>query len=195
MIGSLRGKLATISGGFALIDVNGVGYEVTIPLSILPELPSVGEDVKFVIRQIFREDSVNLYGFANHQQRGLFDLLIGVKGCGPKFAMALLGTLGPEAIAQAIQMNDAKALAKAPGIGPKLGERIALELKDKIQDHIFEIKINSRSSPQPADDELVDALIGLGYRKFEAESAALTARESADDLQSQIKFALQALKK
>lgn len=197
MIGRLQGKLAAISGGFALVDINGVGYEVTIPLSILPELPTVGESVTLIIRQIFREDSVSLYGFANLPQRSLFDLLLDVKGCGPKFAMALLGTLGPDAIARAIQMNDSRTLSRAPGVGPKLAERICLELKDKIQEHIFDTTITQRAEkPLTRDeDELVEALLGLGYRRFEAESAAQTAREATDDLQSQIKFALQSLKK
>ncbi len=195
MIGRLRGELALVSGGLALLDVQGVGYEVTVPLSILPELPSIGEPVTLVIRQIFREDSVSLYGFSNWQQRNLFDLLLDVKGCGPKFAMALLGTLGPQAIAQAIQINDTHALSRAPGIGPRLAERIALELKDKIQEHIFEVKVASQPVQSRGEDDLVSALLALGYRRFEAESAAQAAKESASGLEEQLKHALQALKK
>src|SRR6476620_10379114 len=102
MIGSLRGQLVSVDGGVAVVECGGVGYEVLLPDSVLVRMPSVGEEVKILTRQIFREDGVTLYGFLESFQRRLFDLLISVKGCGPKIGLALIGQLGEETVANAI---------------------------------------------------------------------------------------------
>ena len=198
MIGRLRGEVAGTEGARALIDVGGVGYEVLLPESVLLRLPSPGESVTLLTRQVFREDGVTLYGFLEPFQRRLFDLLTEVKGCGPKIALSLIGQLGEDAVAGAIQAQDARSLSRASGVGPRLAERIILELREKIQEQAFMRKIESatRSASAP-EDEVVDALIALGYRRNEAESAAEAARAEGESLTSadQIRLALRTLKR
>ncbi|MEZ0327730.1 MAG: Holliday junction branch migration protein RuvA [Fimbriimonas sp.] len=196
MIGRLRGEVLELEGSLVLVDVMGVGYEVMVPDVILVQL-GVGQRVDLLIRQIFREDGVSLYGFVAPFQRRLFDLLLTVKGCGPKVGLALLGQLGEDTVASAILAQDAKILARATGVGPRLAERIALELRDKIQEESFLRRIEAASPkrrPEP-EDELVDALASLGYRKSEIDGIADQAREAGEDVQDQIRAALRLLKK
>jgi len=198
MIGRIRGELVEATGGWVTVDVGGVGYEISIPDSVWLQLPPVGETVELRVRQVFREDSVTLYGFLNAWQRRLFDLLNEVKGCGPRIALALIGQLGEEAVAGAIAGQDAKSLARATGVGPRLAERIVLELKDKIVEENLARMVDQASAPRGAavsapSDELVDALIALGYRRNEAESAARDAKDQAATVEEQIKVALRSL--
>ena len=198
MIARLRGTLVECDGATALIEAAGVGYEVNVPQSVMVSLPPIGEEAILLTRQIFREDSVTLYGFVTSFQRRLFDLLLGVKGCGPKVALSLLGTVGEEGIVNAVSVEDPRALARAPGVGPRLGERVILEIKDKILEEAAARRYETAmrpSRPAAPNDELVDALLGLGYRRNEAEAAAAAAREQADNLPDQIRVATQALRK
>jgi len=199
MIGRIRGELVEAAGGWVTVDVGGVGYEVAIPDSVWLQLPPVGEEVSLRIRQVFREDSVTLYGFINAWQRRLFDLLNEVKGCGPRIALALIGQLGEETVAGAIAGQDPKALARATGVGPRLAERIVLELKDKILEENLARLVDQASAPARAavngstNDELVEALLALGYRRTEAEAAAREAKGQAGTVEEQIKVALRSL--
>src|SRR5689334_5852589 len=113
MIGRLRGELLEVDGGMAIVDCGGVGYEVSLPESVLMRLPAPSEPVELLIRQVFREDGTTLYGFLESFQRRLFDLLLSVKGCGPKIGLALIGQLGEDAVAGAILAQDARVLARA----------------------------------------------------------------------------------
>lgn len=198
MIGRLRGNLLEVEGNTAIVDVNGVGYEVMLPELVLMRLPSPGEFVDLRIRQIFREDGVSLYGFLEPFQRRVFDMLIEVKGCGPKIGLALIGQLGEEAVASAILAQDARSLARATGVGPRLAERIILELKEKMAGEAFQRKVEASlpaAKTSSVDDELVDALLALGYRRAEAETAAEHARGQADGVEEQLRHALRTLKK
>ncbi len=196
MIGRLRGHLLEVEGNTAVVDVAGVGYEVMVPELVLMRLPAPGEPVDLRIRQIFREDGVSLYGFLEQFQRRVFDLLIEVKGCGPKIGLSLLGQLGEEAVASAILAQDVQALVRATGVGPRLAERIILELKDKMAGEAFQRKVEAAlPNRAPIEDELVDALLALGYRRQEAESAASEAREQAEGVEEQLRHALRTLKR
>jgi Holliday junction DNA helicase RuvA len=181
------------------VDCGGVGYEVAVPEAVLVQLPLPGERVDLLVRQIFREDGVWLYGFLQPFQRRLFDLLLTVKGCGPKVGLSLIGQLGEEAVASAIIIGDAKVLARATGVGPRLADRIALELKDKMQEEAVMRKIGASIPPSrhkvPAADELVEALMALGYTRKEADTAANGARDEAEDVQEQLKIALRSLQR
>jgi len=181
------------------VDVGGVGYEVLVPDSVWLQLPTVGETIELRTRQVFREDGVTLYGFMNVWQRRLFDLLTEVKGCGPKISLSLIGQLGEESVARAIVGQDSKALVRAQGVGPRLAERIILELKDKIVEENLArmvdqaVSVRAVATSSERDDELVDALIALGYRRLEAESAARQARDEAATVEDQLKAALRSL--
>jgi Holliday junction DNA helicase RuvA len=198
MIGRLRGELIEVEGNMAVIDAGGVGYEVSVPEAVLVRLGLPGERVDLITRQIFREDGVFLYGFLEPFQRRLFDLLLSVKGCGPKVGLALIGQLGEDTVAAAIVSQDARVLARATGVGARLAERIILELKDKMQEETLHRKLFAAVAPKKVPvvtDELVDALMALGYRRIEAEGAAEVAREGADGVADQLKIALNHLRK
>lgn len=198
MIGRLRGELLGIEGNLAVVNVAGVGYEVTVPEVVLVQLGSPGQPVDLITRQIFREDGVSLFGFLEPFQRRLFDLLMSVKGCGPKVGLALIGQLGEDTVASAILGQDARVLARASGVGARLAERIILELRDKIQEETLHRKLLAAQTPRKpaqAADELVEALIALGCRRGEAEAAAEIAREGAGEIGEQLKIALAHLRK
>lgn len=188
-----------MEGHLVVVECGGVGYEVSVPDTVLLRLAE-GEEVTLLTRQIFREDGVSLYGFLETFQRRLFDLLMTVKGCGPKVALSLIGTVGEDAVAGAILAQDARVLTRASGVGARLAERIILELKEKIGEEQFQRKVVAAvSAAEPVrtspPDELVDALLSLGYRRNEAESAANEARENADSVEEQLRHALKVLKK
>jgi Holliday junction DNA helicase RuvA len=195
MIGRLRGTVLETSGNLVTIDVGGVGYEVLVPDSVLVHVGREGVSADLRIRQVFREDGVTLYGFAEPGQRRLFDLLMEVKGCGPKIGLALLGQLGEETVTAAIAGQDARQLARASGVGPRLAERIILELKDKISEEVLLSRAAaSVARPVAASDEVVEALMALGYRRTEAESAADSAG-SEGSVEERIRAALRVLGK
>ncbi len=194
MIGRLRGELIEVDGGRALVECCGVGYEVVVPDNVAAELVP-GAEAILLTRQTFREDAVTLYGFTEPFQRRLFDLLLTVTGCGPKVAMALVGQ-GEDVVATAIVAQDSRVLRRAGGVGAKLAERILLELKDKMQEESFLRKAAPTPKKKaPTEDELVEALLALGYRRGEAEGAAERARDQADNVQGQIRAALALLTK
>ncbi len=198
MIGRLRGTLVERDGALVVVECAGVGYEVLVPESVLVHLPTLDVEVTLLVRQIFREDGVSLYGFLEPFQRRLFDLLMTVKGCGPKVGLSLLGMIGEDAVAGAIQTQDAKVLTRATGVGARLAERIILELREKIGEEQFARRVQAAAvvkTPTAQADELVDALLALGYRRGEAESAATEAREQAEGVEEQLRHALKVLRK
>lgn len=199
MISRLRGELLEHHGSTIVVDVHGVGYEVQIPESAWTSLPDLGERVDLFVRQVFREDDVSLYGFVDAGERRLFDLLTEVKGCGPKIGLSLLGQVGAAAVAEAILRQDSKTLSLASGVGPRLAERIILELKDKVQQEAFMQKVEAATTSRKAvvhvADDLVDALLALGYRRQEAENAAALARDESDSVEEQLKTALRSLQR
>ena len=170
-----------------------------MPESVLLAVGKVGKSVDLRIRQVFREDGHYLFGFLNSEQRQLFDMLTGVKGCGAKISMAVIGELGELGAVSAIATQDAIMLARTPGIGPRLAERIIVELKDKVQELALLQKVAVVSSNgfinDPSIGEVVDALLALGYRRQEAEMAAFEVRSEAEDTEGQLRAALRRLAK
>lgn len=199
MISRLMGELLEVGGGRAVILCGGVGYEVLLPESALHALPPIGNSTNIYTRQIVREDALFLVGFLSEGDRKLFDLLSDVKGCGPKISLQVISDLGAESAFESIATEDAKALAKATGVGPRLAERIILELKDKVRQVGFERKLvgvsTSGKAVVAAEDDLVEALISLGYRRAEAEAAASQVLPSEGDLSERLRIALRGLTK
>lgn len=198
MIGRLRGELLDVAGCLATVDTCGIGHEVLLPDSVVFQLPPVGESVDLMIRTVVREDSITLYGFITAHERRLFDMLMNVNGCGPKSALALIGQLGEETVTASILGQDAKTLTRAPGVGPKLAERIILELKEKVAQENLSRKLERAMLPKSAarassEDMVVEALVALGYRRQEAEGAAADAKEQSDQVEEQLKLALRSL--
>jgi holliday junction DNA helicase RuvA len=193
VIGRLNGTLLEASGGIAVINVGGVGYEVFVPDPVYLQLPLLGEPVELYVRMMVREDSISLCGFWTAYQRRLFDLLLGVSGCGVKSALSLLG-LGEETVATAIANSDGRMLARATGVGVKLAEKIIIDLKGKVTEEQLIHRATSTRVAVRIEDELVDALLALGYRRNEAETAADKARGQAETVEEQIRLALRELR-
>lgn len=191
MIARLRGEVIEVGAGRVVVETGGVGYEVLVPESVLLGVGHVGTSVDLWIRQVFREDGQYLFGFMNSEQRRLFDLLTDVKGCGAKTSLAMISELGEVGAISAIATQDMRMIARTPGIGMKLAERIAVELRDKVA----ELALVQRAAVrvEAPEDEVVDALLALGYRRQEAEVAASEARREGDSVESQIKSALRRL--
>jgi Holliday junction DNA helicase RuvA len=192
MIARMRGEVIEVASDRVVVLAGGIGYEVLVPESVLLAIGHHGQDVDLRIRQVFREDGQYLFGFINAEQRRLFDLLTDVKGCGPKISLAAISTLGETGVVAAIAAQDVRMLARTPGIGLKLAERIAVELRDKVAELALVQKaaVTARHIPE---DEVVDALLALGYRRNEAESAASEAKQEAETVEDQVRAALRRL--
>ena len=203
----INGKLAHLDPTFAVLDVGGVGYKLTISGSTHSAMPphlSVSEapTVKLFTYLAVREDDIELFGFASEEELSSFKMLISVSGVGPKAALSILTQMTPQKLAIAICTDDKKAIAKANGIGPKTAARIILELKDKLQQEaIAEADLSSS-----ADDELVaaiggsskkrdaeDALAVLGYSRSEASAALRSIDIDSLELDEIIRLALKKL--
>lgn len=197
MIARLIGRLLEAGEGRVVVECAGVGYEVNVSEAVLAALPDRGEQVDLYVRQVIREDDHALFGFLASEERALFDMLRGVKGCGSRISLSVLGTLGAGPAAAAIAAQDAKGLARAPGVGARLAERIIVELKDKVSSEFRPAPAAAAAKaakPKPMD-ELVEALMALGYRRGEVEAVAEDARAEGEDLEAQLVAALRRLQK
>lgn len=175
MITFLRGKLVEALPTQAVVDVNGVGYEVLIPLSSFDKLPAPGNDVQLLTHLAVREDAHVLYGFMTSAERDLFRLLIHtVSGIGPKIALNVLSGMNPVALRSAVANGDVKALSQISGVGKKTAERIVVELRDKMGAAAAWEAPTSQRSLSDADQKLNDAvlaLMALGFKQPEAHDA------------------------
>jgi holliday junction DNA helicase RuvA len=176
MIAFLRGRLVEASPTQFVIDVNGVGYDVLIPLSSFDRLPALGQEVTVLTHLSIREDAHVLYGFMTAPERELFRLLIGtVSGIGPKTALNVLSGMSVVAFRGAVAEGDIKSLSRISGVGKKTAERIVVELRDKLGSTAALEAASSRLGLSPADQRLNDAvlaLIALGYKQSEAYDSA-----------------------
>jgi len=169
MIGRLSGVLLEKNPPQLLLDVQGVAYEVDVPMSTFYNLPNTGERITLFTHLVVREDAHLLYGFGSDGERRAFRQLLKVNGIGAKIALALLSGLSVGELAQAITMQESGRLTKVPGIGKKTAERILLELRDKLGAELTHaVGINR---PAPASSDILNALIALGYSDREAVSA------------------------
>jgi Holliday junction DNA helicase RuvA len=190
MIARLTGLLAEKSPPYVLVDVNGVGYEVQVPMSTFYNLPELGAKVTLLTQFIVREDAQLLYGFLTAVERESFRELIKISGVGPRIALALLSGLSSNELAQAVAAQDTSRLVKVPGIGKKTAERLLLELKGKIAPALANTPGFAAVSDKQAD--ILQALIALGYSDKEAQ-AALKALPPDVSVSDGIKQALKSL--
>jgi Holliday junction DNA helicase RuvA len=181
MIGKLTGRLDQISLNAVILDVGGVGYEVTVGARTLSNLPPLGETVTLSIETHLREDAVKLYGFASEHERAWFRALQTVQGVGAKLALAVLGALSAADLANAVALQDKSYVARAPGVGPKVASRIVAELKDKMPSLAPAIRPVGGLAPVAtlpeglAARDAVSALLNLGYAHGEAAAAVSMA--------------------
>ena len=190
MIGRLTGLLAEKSPPQLLIDVNGVGYEVDVPMSSFYNLPGLGERVTLLTHFVVREDAQVLFGFLTHEERATFRLLVKISGVGPRTALSILSGLSVDELARAVALQESGRLIKVPGIGKKTAERLLLELKGKLGDAVSA----PASVASSAQADILQALIALGYSDREA-AAALKALPADVGVSDGIKLALRALAK
>ena len=169
MIGRLTGRLAAKAPDQVLLDVAGVGYLVHIPLSTFYELPEIERPASLWIHTHVREDTLALYGFQTERERSLFLLLLGVAGIGPRVALTVLSGIPPAELAAALRNQDVRRLVAIPGVGKKTADRMVLELAEKAQ--AFAVEAPAETPAAVAADDVISALVNLGYRKAEAERA------------------------
>lgn len=185
MIGRLRGSLAEKQPPHLVLDVNGVGYEVEVPMTTLYRLPPVGETVTLHTHLVVREDAHLLYGFYEKRERELFRELIRLNGVGPKLALALMSGLEVDELVRCVQAQDTSALTRIPGVGKKTAERLLVELKDRFKaweslPGTFTLVSNGPNQAEPvasAESDAVSALISLGYKPQEASKAVSAIKE------------------
>jgi holliday junction DNA helicase RuvA len=176
MIGRLTGRLAAKAPDQVLLDVGGVGYQVHIPLSTFYELPEAEAPASLWIHTHVREDALSLYGFLTERERTLFLLLLGVTGIGPRVALTVLSGIPPSELIAALRAQDVRRLVAVPGVGKKTAERMVLELAEKVASVPGEAP--AKAPAAVAADDVVSALVNLGYRKAEAERAVEAAARS-----------------
>ena len=188
MIGKLKGMIESYGEDTVIVDVNGVGYEVHCSARTLQELPGIGQPATLSIETHVREDQIRLFGFVTEIEREWFRLLQTVQGVGVKVALAVLGTLKPGELASAIAMRDKAMVARTPGVGAKVAERIVTELKDKapaytnIDPALVRLSgaLDDKRAPAPVTDA-VSALVNLGYAQAQAAAAIAVATRSAGE--------------
>lgn len=192
MIGKLRGSVDSYGEDFVVLDVGGVGYMVHCSSRTLQNLPPVGEAAVLAIETYVREDMIRLYGFRSEAEREWFRLLQTVQGVGSRVALGILSVLDPGAVATAIATADRAAIARGPGVGPKLAARIVAELKDKapafaaVDPALARLsgQVEDRTAPQPVSDA-VSALVNLGYAPAQASAAVAAAmRQSGEEAEA-----------
>jgi Holliday junction DNA helicase RuvA len=199
VIAFLRGRIFDKQPNRIVIDVNGVGYDVAVPLSTFYGLGDVGSEIALRIHTHVREDALNLYGFATSIEQELFLRLIGVSGIGPKVALAVLSGIEPSDLVRAIERGDVARLTAIPGVGKKTSERIVLELRDRLP-RVVAAAVSAGDAAVDAPgvrDDVLSALVNLGYHRPLAEKAVATALKSAPDggFEPTLKQALRELAK
>jgi len=179
VIAHLRGRILEKHPNRVVVDVNGVGYDVSVPLSTFYGLGDAGAEVALRVHTHVREDALALYGFATALEQDLFERLISVSGIGPKLALAVLSGIEPAELMSAIERSDVARLTRIPGVGKKTSERVVLELKD----HLPRVQPAAAEAPVPSAvrDDVISALLNLGYHRPLAEKAAAAAVTAVPD--------------
>jgi Holliday junction DNA helicase RuvA len=179
MIALLRGVLLEKHPNQAIVETGGVGYDVTIPVSTFTHLPDAGAEVRLRIHTHVREDALALYGFLTHDEKALFEKLIGVSGIGPTLAVKILsGVVAPDLI-QAIRRGEVERLVRIPGVGKKTAERMVLELRDKLPAGSAEEPTTAAPALMAIDQDVLSALLNLGCARPHAEAAVRKAKAAA----------------
>ena len=185
MIAFLRGRVLDKQPNRLIVDVQGVGYDVYVPLSTFYEAGDAGAEITLRVHTHVREDALQLYGFLTLLEQQVFERLIAISGIGPKLAISVLSGIDPRERVGAGQRGNVARLTAIPGIGKKTAERIVLELRDRLQHLDAAAAAGAAASPTPADrlrEDLVSALVNLGYHRPQAEKSVESALTSQPDL-------------
>ena len=194
MYAYLNGKVAEKGQNSLVIDVNGVGYLLSVSMNTLQETPPVGESMKVYTYFSVREDAVDLFGFASQEEKNMFTRLLTVSGVGPKVALSILGSMPLRDLTLAIVTGDVASLSRAPGVGKKTAQRLALELKDKVDQDELNYTPSASGPVTPvqedATQEALAALQALGYTAAEAARAVQQVRGQSDSANDLVRLAL-----
>jgi Holliday junction DNA helicase RuvA len=195
MIGRLRGTLLEARPERILLEAGGVGYEVLIPLSTFTALPQVGSQAAVFVHTHVREDALQLFGFATLPEKAVFIKLLAVSGIGPRMALNVLSGLPLPDLVAALKAQDTRRLATIPGVGKKLAERMAVELKEKVDDLAGLGPVSGGISAGTVAEDAVLALLNLGYKRAHAEAAVAAVSREVDpsDLGAILQSALRSL--
>ena len=200
MIGRLRGTLAEKQPPHVIIEINGLGYELEVPMTTLYRLPSVGEPVTLHSHLVVREDAHLLYGFFEKRERELFRELIRLNGVGPKLALALMSGLEVDELVRCVQAQDTSVLVRIPGVGKKTAERLLVELKDRFKAwetvpgmSTLVVEPRMGGAVSSAENDAVSALISLGYKPQEASRAVSAIKEDGLSSEDMIRRALKGM--
>jgi Holliday junction DNA helicase RuvA len=180
MIAHLRGRLLAKHPNQAIVETSGVGYDVTITVPTFSELPALGAEVALHIHTHVREDQIALYGFLRPSEKLLFEKLITVSGIGPKLAVTILSGMAADEMVGSIRSNDIARLTRIPGIGKKTAERMVLELRDKLPP-AGPASVQAIPVMNATEEDVLSALLNLGYQRAAAEKALATATKEGDD--------------
>jgi Holliday junction DNA helicase RuvA len=191
MIARLNGRLLEKSPPLIVVDCNGVGYEVEVPMSTFYNLPELGQPVQILTHMVVREDAQLLYGFGSEQEKNTFKQLLKVNGIGAKSALAILSGVSVNDLMLAVSQQEVALLTRIPGIGKKTAERLLLELKDKF---VVTGSTSAQPSVKAATDDILNALVALGYHEREAV-AAIKLLEPGVNVSDGIRQALKSLAK
>lgn len=194
MFSYIRGPLMEVGEGVIVVEAGHIGWNICVPMSVLDRLPGTGEEVKIHTSFQVREDAMTLYGFLSRSDLQMFNQLLGVKGIGPKAALAILSSMGPDDLRMAILSEDAKAIARAPGVGAKTAKQVILDLKDKIRmEDVLPgsvVAADLGAAPVTAAEgsvkEAIEALVALGYSPTEASRAARQVAGAQDMTAEQV---------
>lgn len=190
MITYIVGELTYIDNNTIILEACGVGYEITVPESVIPSLPGIGSSIKIYTYQNVKEDVLDLYGFLTMDDLKIFKQLITVNGIGPKGALSILSVISPDELRLAVISDDVKKIQSAPGIGSKTAQKLIIELKDKlkIEDIVYDLH-DEKDIVKSVRDEAVSALISLGYSNSESVSAVsalvITENMTSEDILKQ----------
>jgi len=183
LIAYLQGKLIEKNPTLLILEVNGVGYSVNIPVSSYASVGEVGQTVKVLTYQYVREDELKLYGFSSHQERDLFELLISVNGVGPRVALGILSSISVEDFQRSVLAEDLDVLTHISGVGKKTAQRLIVELKEKLGkvDLGIEKAVEVKEGIGIPAEEAVLALVSLGYNKLDARKAVQKANSESEE--------------
>jgi|TARA_B100001094_G_scaffold3457_1_gene3132 holliday junction DNA helicase RuvA len=195
MIGSLIGLVKEKTPSAILLEVNGIGYEISVPLSTSFQLPNVGESAYLLTHLVVREDQHSLYGFATGEERKLFRSLIKISGVGAKLAITILSGTNVSGFIKSVVNEDIDALVHLPGIGKKTAERLIVEMKDKISEISSDENSLSQSKESSAVAEAINALVNLGYKTKDARTILDKIESEGLTVEELIRQALKSLNK
>ena len=195
MIGSLIGLIKEKTPSAILLEVNGIGYEIAVPLSTSFQLPNVGESAYLLTHLVVREDQHSLYGFATDEERKLFRALIKISGVGAKLAITILSGTNVTGFIQSVVNEDIDALVHLPGIGKKTAERLIVEMKDKISEISSDENSLSQNNENSAVAEAINALVNLGYKTKDAKTILVKIESEGLTVEELIRQALKSLNK